>query len=85
MRNNARYLSSFIRSRRIELKLSQLELSKRIGWHTKTSQYISNVELGKCPFPPKSINELSIALMTSREEIIANMVRDYEINLRQLN
>ena len=40
------------------------------------------VELGKCPFPAKHIDRLSIALQTSREEIIDKMVRDYEINLR---
>jgi transcriptional regulator with XRE-family HTH domain len=82
MRNNSKYLSAFIRSRRIEIKLSQLDLSNKLSWRGNNAQYISNIELGKCPFPAKHIDKLSIALQTSREEIIDKMVRDYETNLR---
>jgi transcriptional regulator with XRE-family HTH domain len=81
MRTNAQHLARFIRTKRIELGMSQCDLTKKLGWQSRTTQYISNIELSKCPFPPKSVKLLSDALNTSIDSIVYEMVKDYNLSL----
>jgi transcriptional regulator with XRE-family HTH domain len=81
MRTNAQNLARFIRTKRIELGMSQFDLTKKLGWQTKSTQYISNIERNKCSFPPKSVQLLSDALNTSIDSIVHEMVKDYNLSL----
>jgi transcriptional regulator with XRE-family HTH domain len=81
MITKANELAKIIKSRRKELKLSQFVLTHKLGYNAKTSQYVSNIELGKCGLPPEKINALSIALQIPRSKIIEAMMKDYEMNL----
>jgi len=81
MRVKANNISKYIRSRRVALNLSQQKLSSFLGWSGKTSQYLSNIELGKCSFPSKDINKLSCALNVDRSVIIEALVKDYRESL----
>lgn len=76
-------LARLIKTRRNELKISQLSLSKKLGYESKSGQTISNAERGKCQLPIKYLNNLSIVLMISRENIINEMVEDYREALRK--
>ena len=67
--------------KRFELKMSQAELTAKLGWKGRNAQYISNVELSKCSFPPKSVVKLANALNVTTDEIINIMVQDYNLNL----
>lgn len=71
-------LAKLIRSRRKELKLTQADVHYRLGWKVVNTQYLSNIELGKCQMPIKHINKLSSVLYLSRELIIENMISDYK-------
>ncbi len=44
-------VAKLMREKRRELKMSQRELSSRVGFSTKEGQFISNVERQKCQFP----------------------------------
>lgn len=72
------HTGQLIKSRRRELGLSQMTLSKMMGWPKKNGQHISNCERGLNPFPRKHVNSLSSALSMSRDVIIDAMVRDYK-------
>lgn len=79
-------LAKLIKRRRLDLGLSQTELSIKLGYEAKCGQTISNVERGTCQLPAKYLNSLSICLMISRETIIAEMVKDYQESLiKELN
>jgi transcriptional regulator with XRE-family HTH domain len=71
-------LAKLIKSRRIELNLSQAQVHNYMGWKELHTQYLSNIELGKCQLPPKHINKISMTLHLSREALIENMVQDYK-------
>lgn len=70
-------LAKLIKTRRKELKLSQSEVHAKLGWQTKNTQYLSNIELGKCQMPPKHIKKLSEAIGIKPEMIIFEMTQDY--------
>lgn len=79
-------LAKLIKRRRIDLRISQTELSKRLAYGSRCGQRISNVERGACQLPAKYLNKLSICLMISRETIITEMVKDYQDALiKELN
>jgi transcriptional regulator with XRE-family HTH domain len=79
-------LAKLIKRRRIDLRISQTELSNKLGYGSRFGQTISNVERGTCQLPAKYLNKLSICLMISREAIIAEMVKDYQDALiKELN
>ena len=81
MKITSNYLAKFIRNRRFDLKMSQADLTKLLGWNGKNAQYISNVELSKCPFPAKHIVKLASALNVPSDEIVNMMVQDYNFSL----
>lgn len=83
MRIKANYISKYIRSRRIELNLSQQKLTTSLGWNNRTTQYLSNIELGKCSFPSSYVNQLSSALMVDKKIIIDAMVKDFRDSLER--
>jgi len=78
MRAKAVELAKLIRDRRVELGLSQYEVTAALGYNPKTSQFVSNIELGKCSLPPAKINALSLCLDLPRIKIFQAMVKDYE-------
>lgn len=70
-------VGALIRKRRIELGMRQDTLSKKLGWSNKNTQYLSNCELGKNPFPVKHILNISSALWIDKSLIIDAMTSDY--------
>jgi hypothetical protein len=76
-------MASLIRNKRLDLRMSQITLTGLLGWKKNNSQYVSNIELAKCPFPSKSISRLSSALYISRAEIIDAMTKDYNESLNK--
>ena len=74
---------ALIRKRRIELGMSQDFLSKKLGWSNKNTQYLSNCELGKNPFPVKHILNVSSALWIDKSLIIEAMTSDYNDCLKR--
>lgn len=79
-------LASLIKKRRRELDLSQAQVQKRLGWKCQNTQYLSNIELGKCQMPAKHINRLSSAISLDRETILEAMILDYkEMVLKEIN
>jgi hypothetical protein len=83
MRNCAINTGNFIRTRRKELMMSQMVLTKKLGFRANHSQQLSNCELGKNPFPIKHIYKLSLALQVSPEIIIGKMLEDYSNSIRK--
>ena len=73
--------ASLIKSRRIELGLTQSDLHKKLGWKVFNTQYISNIELGKCQLPPKHINNFATAIGIDNQIILDAMVLDYKDSL----
>ncbi len=71
-------LAKLIRTRRQELNLSQAEVHNYMGWKIINTQYLSNIECGKCQLPAKHINKISSTLHLSRESLIESMVQDYK-------
>lgn len=78
MITHGKIVGALIRKRRIELNLTQAVLSKRLGWSGKNTQYLSNCELGKNPFPVKHIKNMSSALWIDPMIIAKAMTQDYE-------
>ncbi len=79
-------LATLIKRRRKQLRLTQRDVHQRLDWKVKNTQYLSNIELGKCQMPAKHLNKLCIALMLTREDIVKEMVKDYQDALiKELN
>ena len=70
-----------MRSKRIEFKISQQQLSKMLGFSQKQGQLISNIELGKCQLPPTKVKKLSEVLYIDVNQVIEAMAMDYQNNL----
>lgn len=77
MINYSNEVANLMRNRRRELKMSQLKLSKLLGFSSKEAQYVSNIERQKCQFPVHYITKLASALEVSNETIIELMANDY--------
>lgn len=77
MRIYGKQAGSLIRKKRIELNMSQEVLTRKLGWQGKSTQYLSNCELGKNPFPAKHIGKISSALWLDPSMIIEAMTSDY--------
>ena len=71
-------VAKLMKEKRRELKMSQRELSSRVGFSTKEGQFISNVERQKCQFPIRYISKLANALEVSEQTIIELMAQDYK-------
>lgn len=65
-------LSKFIKKRRKELNITQLQMALEMGF--TNGQYISNVERGLCSWPIKRCAQLAQILRTPKSEII-NMLK----------
>ena len=81
MKKQFKTIARLVKSRRIEVSLSQKELSERLNLGKAGHQFISNVERGMCGIPAKNINDASIALRYPKEKIIEAMVMDEAIYL----
>ena len=71
----SKHISTLIRKRRLDLKLTQEQLSKRLGY--KNLQYISNIERELCSFPPKRLLDLSSALCVTPKDIKDALIMDF--------
>jgi len=74
-------ISKLVKLKRLELGLSQAELTKLIGWNKNNTQYISNIERGTCSFPPGSIIDFVRATNIDTDTVIMAMVNDYRDSL----
>ncbi len=72
----------FLKERRIELDLTQKELSEKLGY--STTQYISNWERGLCGPPAKKIPEIIQLLKLSKSKAFKVLLDDYEAYLKKL-
>lgn len=84
MQLKARHVATLIRTRRKELKLTQIKLQQSLGYQKNCSQYLSNIERGVVPFPLSCVNKLSCSLGVSRELIIDLMVKDYREQITEV-
>ena len=67
-------ISSLIYNRRIELGLTQQDLSRKLG--LESPQFISNLERGKALLPLGSVKKLSRALDVEYEELSTMAVNE---------
>ena len=74
-------LTVFLKEKRIEAGLTQLEAATVIG-HT-TAQYISNFERGLCEPSVEVAGKLCRAYNVSKQELYEVMVGLYQASLRQ--
>lgn len=75
------HIGHLIKQKRMEVGISQKDLGETIGF--QGGQYISNLERGKCTFPPSYIAKLSKALRLDSEAIIRAMVADCRDKLKK--
>jgi transcriptional regulator with XRE-family HTH domain len=68
-----------IRTRRLEMGLTQLEISKKIG--LESPQYISNIERGLCAPSVEVLQKLVHILKIDAHEIVDMMVNSYRQKL----
>lgn len=86
MRHRSFKMGQFIRAKRTELKISQTDLGRMLGWTSSKGQVISNIERGLQQMPPEYINKLSLILVTPRELILDYYVEDFRESLyKELN
>lgn len=81
-------VAEFIKTKRVEKKLSQAELSYLCGINVKTKKYqsLSNIERGLAQLPAKYIVKLAEALEVPCEKIVELMTEDYkELLVKNLN
>lgn len=84
MINRANEVSRLIKSRRQELKISQRELSEKLGFSSRDGQFLSNVERGICQFPIKYIKKLSNVLSVSEETVVEMIISDYKKSISEV-
>lgn len=75
------YIGDLIKRRRKELKLSQNDLGKELGFG---GQYVSNIERGMCVFPKEKIKLTATVLKIDPRIIIHRMTFDYANELKKL-
>ena len=78
MRSSAKSVATFIKAKRAEKNLSQVEFSKLIFPQHTSYQFLSNIERGKCQLPPRAINKLSEITGTPNDLIVDLMIEDYK-------
>lgn len=62
-------------------KLTQLELSQRLGY--STAQFISNIERGKCTFPTSKFKKLSKILKIDAQLLVDAYMCDIKEQLNR--
>lgn len=76
----ARIVGEFIKQKRESLRMSQRALGMMFEQPVST-QFISNLERGVTPLPPAHVPTLAKALMTSEQELMALLEKEYAIKL----
>lgn len=71
----ANEFGQLVRKNRERVDLTQLQLSKKLGY--ETPQFISNVERGVTAIPAKKFKRLSDALEISIKDLVLARVDDY--------
>lgn len=75
------FVSSEIKKKMVEKRITQTKLSGLLGWKTKNAQYVSNIVRGKCQFPVKDINRLCEILEFDLHEMAELFASDYKFSL----
>ena len=70
---DSKLVGSFIRKRRISLKLTQRQIAEMLGF--QTCQFISNIERGIADVPPSRIKDFADVLQVAPSDL-ASMVSD---------
>jgi transcriptional regulator with XRE-family HTH domain len=78
-------IAEYMFRRRIELNLTQQDLATNIFGINRNAQFISNLERGKCQFPPKHLKKLAIYLDVSIDHLARLMAEDYEESILHEN
>lgn len=73
------HLNKLIRSRRLELGMSQMKLSKLLGY--REPYFLSNIERGRSVFPKGKLKRLRRALLLDERVLIDVLLRDYSVNI----
>ena len=76
-------LSELIKSKRIELKISQERLAEKIKL-PRGSQFISNVERSLCQLPIKHLDAVCKELGINKEEAIELLVLDLRLKINEV-
>lgn len=69
------HLGKLLREKRLGLSITQKQISDSFKF--TTSQFISNVELGKSPLPPELVRPLAKMLKTPAKHLVDAAVKDY--------
>jgi transcriptional regulator with XRE-family HTH domain len=73
-------VASLVKNRRMELKLSQKDLTKCVGYkNIVKSQFISNIERGICGIPLKDVPKFSEILNLPIEDFKKAYIKDMEL------
>ena len=78
---NDTYLARFLRSRRIEKGLTQVEIAKELGY---SSQFAANWERGVSRPPHKVLRKYMLLLGASKSQIILVYLQDLEKELKEV-
>jgi transcriptional regulator with XRE-family HTH domain len=81
MNVSARSLGSYFKRKREENGLTQLEVSRALGY--TSSQYISNFERGLCTPPMKKLKQLVKLFRLDENEVLRMLVEQYEEYMRK--
>jgi transcriptional regulator with XRE-family HTH domain len=73
-------LGSFVKNRRLQLGLTQIQLSNLMGY--KSGQLVSNLERGLSGIPFEKVGLMASILKVSNDTIIDQMVEDFRINVK---
>lgn len=74
-------VGSYFRKKRVESGMTQIELSKRLGY--STSQFVSNWERGVCMPPLSNMASLCDLLSIPKREIVDLLTDEYRRNLER--
>ncbi|MBN1115356.1 MAG: helix-turn-helix transcriptional regulator [Oligoflexia bacterium] len=66
---DSRLVGSFLRKRRISLRLTQRQVAEMLGF--QTCQFISNIERGIADIPPSRIKDFAEVLQVNAQELAA--------------
>lgn len=71
--------AKLVRRLRLKSKLTQIELSKHLGF--PNSQFISNIERGVAALPPKYVLRFTDIVKADAQSVIKAKLRDYKEDL----
>lgn len=73
-------LSQYIKEKRLEKNMTQVELAKKLGM--SSAQHLCNIENGSAPMPSKYYRKLCSVLRITKDELVDIMVDEYELLVR---